>query len=89
MSDFGRTGSATFPNERLHRLLEAEDAFQWNHPLKDKGFITAGLSLCHASLGQIGSVDSQAYVSENCIKRGQGLCSMQGTALATTGPPLL
>ena len=74
MSDFSRRGSTAFPDERFHRLLEAEDAFKWNYPLKDRGFITEGPSLCHVSLGQIGSMEAEADVSETRVERGPGLC---------------
>ena len=30
--DLDKTGSPAFPDERLHSLPEAEDAFRWNHP---------------------------------------------------------
>lgn len=83
MSDFSRIGSTAFPNERLHRLLEAED-LKRNYSLKDKGFITEDPSLCHASLGQTGSTEAGVYVSKHRTKREQGLCSTWSAPLVTT-----
>ena len=73
--DLDKTGSPAFPDERLHSLPEAEDAFRWNHP--ECASLSPGSLRWIGSNGNAGQLDE----AEAGIKITSMDCSLPGSSV--------